>query len=165
MSHQLAIAPLPTAWAPSAADVAGPSLLVNAPLDPTWAPWAERLTTLIEKACAGLVARERRARRVTVILTLANGQRLRRTLALGRSCDDAEDVLPAALGLLRLMMAERRLPVVRLGVQLAELVEGANQPIRFERYLKARRKHGLARVAGLMATCGAAMASLLETWR
>ena len=165
MSHQLAIAIDPTAWAPEAADVAGPSLLVNAPLDPTWAPWAERLTTLIEKACTGLVARERRARQVTVVLHLENGQRLRRTLPLGRSCDRAEEILPAALGLLRLLMAERRMPIARMGVQLGELVEGANQPIRFERYLKARRKSGMARVAGLVATCGAAMAGLLQAWR
>lgn len=163
MSRQLAIAP--AAWTPEAADVAGPSLLVNAPLDPTWAPWAERLTPLVEKACQGLVQRERRARQLTVVLHLENGHRLRRTMPLGRSCDHAEDVLPAALGLLRLLMAERKSPVARIGVQLSELVEGANQPIRFERYLKARRKQGLARVAGLMATCGAAVASVLQTWR
>lgn len=162
MSHQLAIAPVHVT---PEAPVAGPSLLVNAPLDPTWAPWAERLTTLVGKACTGLVARERRARKVTVVLYLENGQRLRRTLPLGRSCDHTEDVMPAALGLLRILMAERRFAIVRLGVQLSELVEGANQPIRFERYLKARRKSQLARVAGLVATCGAAMASLLQTWR
>lgn len=165
MSHQLAIAFDPSTWAPQAADVAGPSLLVNAPLDPTWAPWAERLTGLVTKACVGLRTRERRARRLTVTLHLENGQRLRRSISLGRSCERAEEMLPAALGLLRLLMAERQVPVARLAVHLGELVEGANQPIRFERYLKARRKNAFHRVAGLVATCGAAMAGLMQAWR
>lgn len=116
---------------------------MDVPLAPDWAPWAKRLTRLTERAAVELRRRGRRTRHLTVVLTLANGRVHRRSLALPRPTDCALDALPAALGLLRLMLAEHPGRVSRLGVHLGQLVEGAHEPIRFERYLARRRRERL----------------------
>lgn len=117
----------------------GPAPRLDAPLAPEWTLWLTSLTRLAGRTMTELRARRRRARRVSVTLTIAGGRVLTRSLPLARPTDRLEDVLPAASGLLRLMLAEAPGRVVKLGVQLEELIEGANEPIRFERYL-ARRK-------------------------
>lgn len=138
---------------------AGPSMLVNAPVAPSWTPWMMRLERLAFKACLSARRAERRSRRVTVTLHLVDGGVARRSAELPRSTDQAADVIPAALGLLRLLLAEHEGRVARLGVSLGQLVEGAGQPIRFERYLARRRQAKFMKLASLL-TCFGALGSM-----
>jgi hypothetical protein len=139
----------------SAAPVAGPSLLVNAPVAATWTPWMMRLERLVFKACATTRKQERRARCLTITLRLDTGATVRRALALPRATAQGAEVMPVALGLLRLLMAEHEGRVVRLGVSLSDLVEGADQPIQFERYLARRRQQRVLKLASLVGCLGA----------
>lgn len=134
---------------------AGPSLLVGAPVSPSWTPWMMRLERLAFKACLGARRQERRSRRVTVTLHLVGGGVARRSVELPRATDHASDVIPAALGLLRLLLAEHEGRVTRLGLSLGHLVEGANQPIRFERYMARRRQAKFMKLASLLTCFGA----------
>ncbi|HEY9720660.1 MAG TPA: hypothetical protein V6D47_01520 [Oscillatoriaceae cyanobacterium] len=129
-----------------------PSLMVDAPIPLGWMLWSQRLERLVAEACVDLAQRERRASRLTVSLYLADGRVRRRTLALPRPSDQLQGVMPTALGLLRLLCAEHPGELLRIGVRFANLVEGANQPIRFERYLARRQPHGWARLASLVAS-------------
>jgi hypothetical protein len=152
--------------APSASplDLTGPAPHVEAPIDPAWAGWAARLETLLAGACRGLAARGRRAERISVRLTLADGRVVKRSLALARPTAQAHEARAAALGLLRLLLAEQPGAVAGLGLRLERLVEGADQPIRFERYLQRKRSReratAFARVAGMLASLGS-LAGLL----
>ena len=140
---------------PMTVPAAGPSLLVDAPVAPHWTPWMMRLERLAFKACLGARRQERRTRRVTVTMHLQGGRVARRSVELPRPTDQAADVIPAALGLLRLLLAEHPGKVVRLGLSLGHLVEGANQPIRFERYLARRRQQRFTHLASLLTGLGA----------
>lgn len=133
---------------------AGPSLLVEAPLSPGWAMRAGRLESLVKKATRELARRERRATRLTVTVRFASGRTRSRSLALPRPSARPEDMMPAALGLLRLLIAEQGEPIAHLGLRLGALVEGANQPISFQRYLARKRPQGLARLASLVGAFG-----------
>jgi hypothetical protein len=141
--------------APAAPVVAGPSMLVDAPVAATWTPWMLRLERLVFKACATTRRNERRARCLTVTLRLENGATVRRALALPRPTAQAAEVMPVALGLLRLLLAEHEGRVARLGVSLSDMVEGADQPIQFERYLARRKQQRLMKLASLLACFGA----------
>lgn len=149
---QPSIAALPAL--PAAPCSAGPSLLVEAPLALGWAMRANRLEHLVTKAAAELARRERRATRVTITVRFASGRSRSRSLALPRATDRASEVMPAALGLLRLMIAEGGEPIAHLAVRLGALVEGANQPISFQRYLARKRPQGLAKLASLVGAFG-----------
>ncbi|MFP5501471.1 MAG: hypothetical protein ACLGIN_03210 [Candidatus Sericytochromatia bacterium] len=133
---------------------AGPSLLVEAPLSPGWAMRAGRLEAVVKKAAGELARRERRATRLTVTVRFASGRSRSRSLALPRPTARPEDMMPVALGLLRLLIAEQGEPIAHLGVRLGALVEGANQPISFQRYLARKRPQGLARLASLVGAFG-----------
>ena len=121
---------------------------MNAPLAPGWQGWATRLDAVLEASCIEARRRGRRARRITVTLRLADGRVRRKTLAITRSSAMASDFRPAALGLLRLLVDQNPAAVCRVAVTLGALVEGANQPIRFERFLAARgrKRTGLQRL-------------------
>lgn len=151
-------APVFAELAPATA-AAGPSMLVDAPVASSWTPWMMRLERLVFKACHGVRRKERRARRLVVTLVLDNGQTVRRALDLPRATAQAAEVLPVALGLLRLLMAEHEGRVSRLAVTLDRLVEGADQPIRFERYLARRKQQRVMKLASLLA-CFSALGSL-----
>lgn len=125
--------PLPFAPAPELAP------WVGAPLAPGWQAWTQRLERVLEANCAVLRRRGRRARRITVTLHFADGRTRRRTLVLARTSDQAADFRPAALGLLRLLVDQHPAAASRVAVTLGKLVEGPNQPIRFERYLARKR--------------------------
>jgi hypothetical protein len=99
----------------------GPILYVGAPVAPGWASWAGRLDARLAASCRELRARGRRARRVTVTLTYEDGRRRRRSMTLPRATDDAREVLPAALGLLRLLVAERPGVASKLSVHFAQI--------------------------------------------
>lgn len=130
----------------------GPSLPVDAPIPLGWMLWSQRLERVVQEACADLAQRERRASRLTVSVYLADGRVRRRSLELPRPSDQALSVMPAALGLLRLLAAEHPGELQRIGMRFGGLVEGVNQPIRFERYLARRQPRGWKRLASLVAS-------------
>ena len=113
----------------------GPALYVGAPVAPGWAAWAARLDSLLAASCRSLGAHGRRAGRVTVTLQYADGRRRRRSIALPRPTDDARAMLPAALGLLRLLVAERPDVPSKLAIHLGQLSRRgrltAMRPLRF----------------------------------
>jgi hypothetical protein len=121
---------------------------VNAPLSPGWQGWVTRLDAVLAASCNELHRRGRRARRITVTLHLADGRVRRKTLLMPRSSAYSADFRPAALGLLRLLVDQQPTAATRIAVTLGGLVEGANQPIRFERFLAARgrKRSGLQRL-------------------
>jgi hypothetical protein len=121
---------------------------VSAPLAPGWQGWVTRLDAVLVASCGELRRLGRRARRITVTLRLADGRVRRKTLTVPRSSDYARDFRPAALGLLRLLVDQHPTSACRVSVSLGQLVEGANQPIRFERFLAARgkKRSGLQRL-------------------
>lgn len=154
---QPCLAPM-TPVAAGAATTDGPSPQVHAPLDPVWKSWADRLESLAAAACRRTRESELRASRVTVQLRLASGRTLQRTLTLPRPTDRPDGLRAEALGLLRILLAEAPEGISAVGLRLGGLVEGANQPIQFERYLSRKRAQSrvgaLARVAGLLAALG-----------
>jgi hypothetical protein len=135
---------LPLEPAPLAPSVAL-APFVGAPLAPGWQRWVDRLDAVLAANVQELQARNRRARRITVALRLADGRTRRRTLTLPRAGSQVADFRPAALGLLRLLVDQHPAAASRVSVSLGGLVEGANQPIRFERYL-ARKRSPLQRL-------------------
>jgi hypothetical protein len=112
---------------------------VGEPLATGWQTWVYRLDTVLATGCDQLKQRGRRARRLTVTLHLVGGRTRRRTIVLPRAGATAEDFRPAALGLLRLLVDRHPAAASRVSISLGGLVEGANQPIRFERYLARKR--------------------------
>ncbi|MDB5102303.1 MAG: hypothetical protein JWM80_6724 [Cyanobacteria bacterium RYN_339] len=133
LAHVLPVEPAPLA----PASALSPS--VGAPLASGWQAWVDRLDAVLATSCTDLRARGHRARRITVTLRLADGRTRRRTLTLPRAGTSASDFRPAALGLLRLLVDQHPAGASRVAVALGQLVEGANQPIRFERYLDRKR--------------------------
>lgn len=116
----------------------GPVLYVGAPVAPGWAAWAARLDAVLAASCRALGEKNRRARRVTVTLTYADGRRRRRSLALPKATDDAREVLPAALGLLRLLVAERPGVASKLSVHFGQLTRRDGRPVQAGRPLRFR---------------------------
>ena len=137
----------------------GPVLYVGAPVAPGWAAWAARLDALLAASCRSLGQKNRRARRITVTLTYADGRRRRRSLALPKATDDARAILPAALGLLRLLVAERPGQASKLSIHLGQLTRAdgralqAGRPLRF----RVRPRRGVVGAAWMRAVAAVAM--------
>lgn len=112
---------------------------VGAPLASGWQAWVDRLEPVLVAGVQELQARGRRARRITVAIRLADGRTRRRTMTLPRASAHADAFRPAALGLLRLLVDQHPAAASRVSVSLGQLVEGANQPISFNRYLDRKR--------------------------
>jgi hypothetical protein len=133
LAHVLPVEPIARPTAPTLAP------FVTAPLAPGWQAWVDRLDAVLAASVQDLHARGRRARRLTVAIRLADGRLRRRTLALPRAGAQVADFRPAALGLLRLLVDQHPAAASRVVVTLGGLVEGANQPISFNRYLDRKR--------------------------
>lgn len=122
----------------------GPVLYVGAPVAAGWAAWAGRLDARLAASCRELQERGRRARRVTVMLTYEDGRRRRRSMTLPKATADARDVLPAALGLLRLLVAERPGVASKLSVHFAQLTRADGRALK-GRALKFRPRPAKAK--------------------
>lgn len=86
-----------------------------------WEAWAQRLASVVATSCRNLRRRGRWARRVTVTLVDADGCQHHCSTLLPRATDVQADILPAALGLLRLLIGARGPGEVRLIVGLGLL--------------------------------------------
>jgi hypothetical protein len=117
----------------------GPVLYVGAPVAPGWAAWAARLDALLAASCRSLAEKGRRARRVTITIQYADGRRRRRSLAVPKATAEARELLPAALGLLRLLVAERPGMPSKLSIHLGQVSRVDGRPMRPGKLLRFRR--------------------------
>jgi hypothetical protein len=112
----------------------------EAGIDPNWAPWATRLETLLTRACKRLGSRAQRARQLTVTLEGLDGSSIHRSLELPRALGDVSALRPAALGILRLLLADWATCDARISLRFNELSEITEGPIRFKAYLDRKKK-------------------------
>ncbi|MEB3328732.1 MAG: hypothetical protein VKQ33_05825 [Candidatus Sericytochromatia bacterium] len=97
--------------------VVSPRVTAGAP----WDAWADRLSGVVAATCRNLRRRGRWARRVTVTLIDADGCRHHCSTVLPRATASQAEILPAALGLLRLLVGVHAPAQVRLIVGLGLL--------------------------------------------